>query len=97
MKPIQSIRNKLKMRPKTLAKELGVNYSTVARWGYPRDKGGTDGYIPRRYHAKLIELAQSKGIKLKPIDFIEQEDKNVPVAAVSDRDDKSGSTAAKGA
>lgn len=97
MKPIQTIRNKLKMRPHILAKELGVNYSTVIRWGYPREKGGTDGYIPRKYHAKLIKLAESNGIKLKPLDFIEQEDKNVPVTPVPDRDDKSSSSAVEGA
>lgn len=50
----------------------GVDPNTVYRWRIPYESGGTSGYIPRRYHKKIIEFAASKGIPLTPAAFIDK-------------------------
>lgn len=40
------------------------------RWQYPRDKGGTEGVIPQRYHPMLLDYARANGIDLKPEEFL---------------------------
>lgn len=54
-----------------VADALGVAPVTVYRWTYPRERGGTDGHIPRRYHDRLIEFAGSRSILLHPIHFVD--------------------------
>lgn len=48
---------------------LGLNISTVCRWTYPREVGGSAGLIPSRWHHPLLEMAHEKGIDLSPSDF----------------------------
>ena len=43
--------------------------SSVYRWTYPKKRGGTGGYIPSRYHVRLLIYARSKGIPLEAADF----------------------------
>jgi transposase len=48
-----------------------VSYTSPYRWQRSREQDGTDGFIPRKYHARLIKHAKSKNIRLRPVDFIE--------------------------
>ena len=45
--------------------------TTVRRWRLPIESGGTGGYIPRKKHAALIDLAEQLGVQLTPTNFIE--------------------------
>ena len=48
-----------------LASLLGVAPSTVYRWGYDRQRGGTGGYIPTQRVSQVLDLAKKKRIKIK--------------------------------
>lgn len=50
--------------------ELNLSYTAPYRWQYARDKGGTDGLIPQRYHPLLLEYARSQGIPLAAEEFL---------------------------
>lgn len=52
-----------------VAGALGVSHSTVLRWTYPVDKGGTGGTIPSKRQHQLLRLAQERGTRLNPADF----------------------------
>lgn len=39
----------------------GVHPSATYRWTYSRERGGTGGTIPQRYHGQLIEAANARG------------------------------------
>jgi hypothetical protein len=54
-----------------VADALSTTTTTVQRWRRPREKGGTDGYIPRWWHGKIIATAEAKGIQLPPTAFID--------------------------
>lgn len=54
-----------------VASAVSTTTATVQRWRRPLSKGGTDGFIPRRWHGKIIEAAQAKGITLHPSAFID--------------------------
>ncbi len=43
--------------------------SSVYRWTYPKERGGTGGSIPSRHHIKLLVYSKSKGIPLEAADF----------------------------
>ena len=60
-----------RFRVSDIARLLGTERSTVARWQRSRDKGGTDGLIPSNWHAKLLRLARENRVKLAPADFID--------------------------
>ena len=51
---------KLKMRAKTLAKHLNLSPSTVSRWDYSADDGGTGGRIPPKYYDRIVELGEGR-------------------------------------
>lgn len=51
---------------------LGVRLSTVYRFTYPKDQGGTGGLIPARYQQVLLTKAAELGIELDPTDFFER-------------------------
>ena len=55
--------------PDAVAEMVGIHVSNVHRWTYPRARGGTDGRIPARHHARLIAEAARRGITLVPEDF----------------------------
>jgi len=44
-----------------LAKAIGKNPSTVHRWSYPKDRGGTDGRIPTVNVPEIIAAADLLG------------------------------------
>lgn len=48
---------------------LGLDLSAVYKFTYPRAKGGTDGVIPARHQAVLLQKARETGVDLKPEDF----------------------------
>lgn len=52
----------------TLARKIGAAPSTIYRWTYPLDKGGTGGLIPVKWHEIILETARLEGI------FITKED-----------------------
>lgn len=47
----------------------GADRTRVYRWMRPRDKGGTDGFIPNPHDRTLVEYARENGMKLGPKDF----------------------------
>lgn len=48
---------------------LGLDRSTVYKWMMPREKKGTGGLVPARYHAELLAYARAHRIKLRESDF----------------------------
>jgi len=53
-----------------VARLTATAYTAPYRWQYAKDKGGTGGLIPQRYHLLLLEHARANGIKLRPADFL---------------------------
>lgn len=54
-----------------VAKAAGVSVVTAQRWRFPVSNGGTGGFIPRKHHAVLIELAKERGIDLTVAAFVD--------------------------
>ena len=54
---------------KPVAKICGVDLAYVYRWTYPKERRGTNGLIPVRFHKPLISGAKEMGIDLVPNDF----------------------------
>lgn len=50
--------------------KLKVSYTAPYRWQHPRDKGGTDGLIPQRFHPVLLDYARAQDIPLSAEDFL---------------------------
>ncbi len=48
----------------------GTAYTAPYRWTYSRDRNGTGGTIPQRYHLILLDYAWAHGIDLRPGDFL---------------------------
>lgn len=48
----------------------GTAYTAPYRWQASRQKGGTDGFIPRKYHSRLLEFAKKNNIRLNAADFL---------------------------
>ena len=68
--PANRILKKLNMTAANLADKLKVDRSTVSRWTYPPDRGGTGGIIPQRHHREIITLAKSVGVDMELDDFV---------------------------
>ena len=49
---------------RVIAELCGVDRTTVYNWMAPREKRGTDGLIPSRYHAAILLGAREKNIQL---------------------------------
>lgn len=62
-----------------VAEAANTTATTVQRWRLPAQKGGTGGYVPRKYHDALIKFAKAKGIALPPVAFLDAT--AVPVVA----------------
>lgn len=45
-------------------------YTAPYRWQHAKEKGGTGGLIPQKYHRTLIDYAAEHGIDLAPADFM---------------------------
>jgi len=56
--------------PPVVAKITDTAYTAPYRWQAPREKGGTGGNIPQKYHRKLLDYAHAKRIKLRASDFL---------------------------
>lgn len=55
----------------TKVRELtGASVTAPYRWQYAKDKGGTGGLIPQRYHRTLLDYAQDNKIDLSAEDFL---------------------------
>lgn len=50
-----------------------VTPTTVLRWRIRNEKGGTGGFIPRKYHDQIRELAAEKGVSLPVAAFFDPE------------------------
>lgn len=46
-------------------------YTAPYRWQHPREKGGTGGVIPQRYHRTLLDYAQANDIPLSAEEFLQ--------------------------
>ncbi|MDQ0132634.1 hypothetical protein J2T08_000535 [Neorhizobium galegae] len=55
---------------KPLAEVTDVSVHTVMRWRMPKEKGGTGGVVPHWHVDAILQAAKSKGIDLKPTDFL---------------------------
>lgn len=53
-----------------LAVALGKPRSTIYKWTYPTEKGGTGGVIPHWNYGAIKEIADLNGIELTEEDFI---------------------------
>lgn len=56
--------------PPVVSKVTATAYTAPYRWQSPREKGGTGGTIPQRYHRALLDYARSRRIKLRAADFL---------------------------
>ena len=45
--------------------------SSIYKWTYPKDKGGTDGLIPSEVQVMLMDAARRGEVDLEPADFFE--------------------------
>lgn len=54
---------------KAVAVVVGKSETRVRRWGYSRERGGTDGLIPSACQIDLLRHARAHGIDLTPADF----------------------------
>lgn len=54
-----------------VASALGLNVSTVHRWTYPKERGGTGGTVPTKHQRELLAVARERGIDLSPADFFD--------------------------
>jgi hypothetical protein len=69
MEPAASIIKKLGGEA-VVAAVTGRADTAPYRWQYSREKGGTDGLIPQKYHLALLEYAGQHGIDLSAADFL---------------------------
>ena len=46
-----------------VAEMTGRDRSRVHRWGYPKNRDGSDGYIPPKVAAELLEKAAALGLR----------------------------------
>ena len=53
------------------AKLLGITATSVHRWKYPKDRGGSGGIVPSDKAQLLLDAARKSGIELEPSDFFE--------------------------
>lgn len=63
------------------AKLTGATYTAPYRWQASREKGGTGGLIPQRYHRMLLDHARAAGIDLRAEDFLEIQSQSAPPIA----------------
>jgi len=57
---------------RVVADLLGLDVSAVHRWGYPRERGGSDGCIPTKHQRALLAAARKRKIALSPDDFFDE-------------------------
>lgn len=69
MEPASSIIRKLGGEA-VVSDITGTAYTAPYRWQHEREKGGTGGLIPQRYHRTLLDYAHKKRITLKSDEFL---------------------------
>lgn len=57
------------IRPVAVAAD--TTETTVRRWRLPVESGGTGGFIPRKKHAALLNLAEKVGVDLTSAAFLD--------------------------
>jgi len=55
----------------TVATRLGVHTTTVRKWTYPKQRGGTHGWVPHKYHSALLALSAEHGKPVNPVSFLQ--------------------------
>ena len=55
---------------KNLSELTGIDLSSIYRWKYPKDKGGTDGAIPHGNHFKIMQAAKESKINITRSDLV---------------------------
>lgn len=68
MEPARTIIERLG-GPAKVAEITGTALTAPYRWQNPEEKGGTGGFIPRKYHRGLLDFAAANGIELAAADF----------------------------
>lgn len=48
----------------------GTAFTAAYRWQHSKEKGGTGGTIPQKYHRMLLEYALAHNIELTAADFL---------------------------
>lgn len=69
MEPASSIIQRLGGES-AVSKITGTAYTAPYRWQAERDKGGTGGTIPQKYHRTLLDYARENEIPLTADDFL---------------------------
>lgn len=69
MEPAATIIEKLG-GPSVVSEITRTAYTAPYRWQHPRDKGGTGGLIPQKYHLALLNYAEQAGVDLTARDFL---------------------------
>lgn len=54
-----------------VAEVTGKHISRVYRWMYPKDRGGTGGFIPQADAAAILSYARNNSIPLSAAEFLE--------------------------
>lgn len=54
---------------KAVAQMVERDETRVRRWGYAKEKGGSDGLIPADVQVRLLTEARRRGIDLRPEHF----------------------------
>jgi hypothetical protein len=67
--------------PKVVANWLGIDLTTVYRWRYAADRGGTGGLIPADRQQELLKIARAHGVNLRPVDFFDEVPPTAPKSA----------------
>lgn len=72
MKPIADQLIKKCGGAQAVAALLGLSPTSVYKWKYPVERGGTGGLVPANRQQELLDKARSAGIDLRPDDFFER-------------------------
>jgi hypothetical protein len=69
MEPARTVIKRLGGEAK-VAEVTDTAYTAPYRWQHPKDKGGTGGLIPQKYHRALLAYALVNNIPLSAEDFL---------------------------
>ncbi len=47
-----------------------IHNSTVRRWRFPRERGGTEGHIPTKFHGAIWVAARMRDVELEKGDLV---------------------------
>lgn len=52
-----------------VAKALKISVSSVYKWTYTKDRGGTNGNVPTKHQRALLDAGQKLAEPISPADF----------------------------